>query len=239
MDHFTDRLRGSTSFWDLRYVDREMKSGKEEILDLFASALDPREPDDLGLPLLPKSGERPSVSCNGIPGFAARLDEATHGLLRHLQGIPGLVFAGGAVIGCLTNQPFGDVDVFLTGDHAEAESKLRSIFEAVKTTAKIFEPKPRFLVLRSAHAVSIFTCKGGGRIGAPIQVVLSVYQNELELLSDFLSCPKSHNFCPSRFVEKTYISSRRNHAKAISIWIAVHSPTWTGRSARLAFHICL
>ena len=33
--------------------------------------------------------------------------------------------------------------------------------------------------------MSIFTCQGGGRIGAPIQIVLSVYENALELLSDF------------------------------------------------------
>lgn len=33
--------------------------------------------------------------------------------------------------------------------------------------------------------MSIFTCQGGGRIGAPIQIVLNVYENALELLSDF------------------------------------------------------
>ena len=148
IDHFSDRLRGQTSPWDLRYIDREMRSGTEEIIDLFAFALDLKEPDQLELPLLPKACERPILKCGGISGFTARLDGATRGLLRHLRDIPDLVFAGGAVIGCLTNQPFGDVDIFLTGSLQEAESRLRSIFEAVKTAAKTFDEKPRFLVLR-------------------------------------------------------------------------------------------
>ena len=148
IDHFSDRLRGQTSPWDLRYIDREMRSGTEEIIDLFASALDLKESDELELPLLPKACERPILKCGGISGFTARLDGATRGLLRHLRNIPDLVFAGGAVIGCLTNQPFGDVDIFLTGSLQEAESRLRSIFEAVKTAAKTFDEKPRFLVLR-------------------------------------------------------------------------------------------
>ena len=92
-------------------------------------------------------------------------------------------------MGCLTNQPFGDVDIFLIGDSVEAKTKLRWIFEAIKTTAKSFDPDPRFLVIRSPHAVSIFTCKGCGRIGAPIQIILNVYASALDLLSDFdLDC---------------------------------------------------
>ena len=130
-----------------------MRSGTEEIIDLFASALDLKEPDELELPLLPKACERPILKCGGISGFTARLDGATRGLLRHLRNIPDLVFAGGAVIGCLTNQPFGDVDIFLTGSLQEAESRLLSIFEAVKTAAKTFDEKPRFLVLRIGETV--------------------------------------------------------------------------------------
>ena len=91
--------------------------------------------------------------------------------------------------GCLTGQRFGDVDIFLTGARDDAEEKLRAIFDAVKAAAVRHDPKNRFLVLRSSWAVTIFVLNGCGRIGPPIQVVLSVYESTLAVLQDFdLDC---------------------------------------------------
>ena len=50
--------------------------------------------------------------------------------------------------------------------------------------------------------MSIFTCQGGGRIGAPIQIVLSVYENALELLSDFDLAAKGNSVTNKHLNEK-------------------------------------
>ena len=76
---------------------------------------------------------------------------------------------------------------FLTGDPADAEERFRQIFDVIASAALRKNPKNGLLVLRSSFAVSIFIFTNGGRIGTPIQIVLSVYESVVALLDDFVT----------------------------------------------------
>ena len=73
--------------------------------------------------------------------------------------------------------------------------------------------------------MSIFTCQGGGRIGAPIQIVLSVYENALELLSDFDLAAGGNS------VTNKHLNEKRVDPKKLFFppRTAVPSPSSTGR----------
>ena len=68
--------------------------------------------------------------------------------------------------------------------HQESQSLLRPALGADRS-----DPNSRFLVLRSSFAVSVYTLDGSSRIGAPIQIILNVFENTLAVLEDFdLDC---------------------------------------------------
>ena len=187
IDHLTDFLKGRTSVWDLPPCDRGIKLGVCELIDVFSADISERPAHEIGLPLLPQEcQDRPTLTC-GAAGFLARLDEALGGALEGLLEIPDIAIAGGAVAGCLTGKRFGDVDIFLTGDLADAEERFRKIFDVIASAALRKNPQNRFLVLRSSFAVSIFIFTNGGRIGTPIQIVLNVYESVVALLDDFVT----------------------------------------------------
>ena len=79
--------------------------------------------------------------------------------------------------------------------------------------------------------MSIFTCQGGGRIGAPIQIVLNVYENALELLSDFDLAAGGNSVTNKHLNEK-----RVDPNKLFPPRTAAPSPSSTGR--RPVFFSC-
>ena len=190
VDHLAEKLQGWTSVWDLRHCDRLLKQGADELIDVFAVDVVARPPCELELPLLSwDCQDRPSITCGGAQGFASRMDRKVHGSLADLSHIPGILIAGGAVTAALTGQHSNDVDIFLTGNPSEAEQKLRDVFHAIVAAAHRSDPNARFLVLRSSCAVSVYTLDGSSRIGAPIQIITSVFESTLAVLEDFdLDC---------------------------------------------------
>ena len=189
VDHLADKLRGGTSVWDLRYCDRVLKLGAGELIDVFAVDVVERPPYELELPLLAwDCQDRPSITC-GAQGFVGRIRSQLRGCLEDLLPIPGLVIASGAVTAALTGQRSNDIDIFLIGDPSDAEQKLRDVFDAIVAAAHRSDPNSRFLVLRSSFAISVYTLDGSSRIGAPIQIILNVFENILAVLEDFdLDC---------------------------------------------------
>ena len=77
----------------------------------------------------------------------------------------GLVFAGGCVIGALTGSPASDMDIWLKCSIAEAEGKLKQIYEAVQRTNS--RNKRKLMVTRSKHAVTFYRVAELTRLECP------------------------------------------------------------------------
>ena len=101
------------------------------LLDLFRADTAQRPRHELELPLLFAKGVAPLIK-GGYSDFPGRLNAFSGGLLESLKEIPGLVVAGGAVVGALTNTEKGDLDIFLALPAEEAEQSLRKVFVAVQ-----------------------------------------------------------------------------------------------------------
>ena len=103
-------------------------------------------------------------------------------------GIPGLVIAGGAVIGALTSCPAGDVDIFLRTSADEAEATLTRIFEAVqRNQGKI--AKKRLMVTRSRNAISFYRVSGERVVLPPVQVCPRARCVKISVLLFCCPCP--------------------------------------------------
>ncbi len=202
LEYMEQRIRGEISPYDLRLEDRKLKERADQaksspedfpemLVDVFQADTSPKDPCELLLPLLPLKSQRASVK-GRFADFADRFNKITGGLLEHMTGIKGVVFAGGSVVGALTGTPVGDVDIFLTCAVDDAYNQLQKIFEAIQTNCKrLYTPeapsagKTRLLITRSKHAVTLFTVHDHRSSGVPVQVVLSVYPNTLALLISF------------------------------------------------------
>ena len=194
--HLEHYLRGHTSTFDLRWEDREIKEREANVrttgedrnflVNVFETCTRHRDPIEMELPLLKKASTRHlEVNCS-FATFCSRYSTLTHGLVDALENTSGVVFAGGSVVGTLTQSEVGDVDIFLICALGEATTALERIYDAVRNLEReTKQKKTQLLVTRSKHAVTIFRVCDGNLLGLPIQVILSVYKNVGHLLSSF------------------------------------------------------
>ena len=194
-------LQGQSCDFDLRPEDRalraEERAGREggrcceaALVDVFAANCVPRAPAELQTPLLFDKGPRLQLK-GTADDFHARL-AAFCGprLVQELRGLrlPGLVVAGGAVVGALTDTPAGDIDVFLVCPQEDGVLHLRAVFAAVQRAhaEATGSPRAQLLVTRSAAAVTIYRHWGGGCSAfAPVQIVLGVSAGIADVLTAF------------------------------------------------------
>ena len=194
VEHLSHRLRREISPYDLRAEDRELQAeeaaasrGEKDLMmwNVHSAGAAPRDRVELQLPLLLQAnGTRPAV-VGSFSDFYERLDKFSGGLIEALSGIPGLIVAGGSVLGALCSLESADLDLYIkTG---EADTAFRSVFDAVKANhSKRNGSKARLLVTRSNAAVTIFRLCG--RIPdkvPPVQVVLTKTVSVSTLLADF------------------------------------------------------
>ena len=195
--HLEDYLFGHTSIYDLRLADRQLKEQESDVrtkvcedkhflVNVFEACTLPREATELEVPLLKPARKRVEVDCNNFTTFCSRFHTLTHGLAEAIQNTDGVVFAGGSVVGTLTNGDVGDVDIFLTCELGQATAALTRIYDAVRGLGSESKEHPcRLLVTRSRHAVTIFRICDGKPLGLAVQVILSVYRSVEHLLSSF------------------------------------------------------
>ena len=132
------RIRGHTSIFDLNLEDRCIKlkerdvrdslnqSGAEFLLEVFSQETSSVDETGLGLPLFRRGCRtRPTMKCNSYEDFSTRFNRLTGGLVQEIADVPGIVFAGGSVIGTLTRGAIGDVDIFLTCPLEQAQLALQ------------------------------------------------------------------------------------------------------------------
>lgn len=182
-------LLGQSCEFDLRPEDRAVRvaarRGHDGVHDVFSSDCAPREPAELQVPLLFREGRRPQLQGTAVD-FRARLAAfCGQALLSELQDLrlPGLLVAGGAVVGALTDTLAGDVDLFLTCPQADAITQLRAVIAAVQRShAEAAGPKAAMLVTRSAQAVTIY--RHGTKL-PPVQIVLGLSAGVKEVLAGF------------------------------------------------------
>ena len=117
LEFMAQRIRGEISPFDLKAEDRllrekEMDSLSNVLLDVFSMDVSKRDAQELEVTILPTIRASAFVQRN-LADFCRSFDHLTMGLLEHLRDTEGIVFAGGAVVGALTDTPVGDVDIFL------------------------------------------------------------------------------------------------------------------------------
>jgi hypothetical protein len=199
-DAFAKNLRGEVSAYDMRWHERSVRE-KEAMLrndpmscrqgfliDPFKVDTARRPRHDLELPLLLASGEAPGIK-DGYAAFRERLDAFSGGLLDSLKLIPGVILAGGAVIGALTDTDKGDLDIFLTLPAPEAEQALRKVFAVVQANQATFarSEQSRLLITRSNAAFTIYRICGG-KVELelpPVQVILNTFTCVADILVGF------------------------------------------------------
>ena len=127
VDCMIARIQGRTSIFDLNLEDRRIKlkecdvrdslhqKGLDFLLEVLSQESSPLDEAGLGLPLFRRGCRtRPTMKCNSYEDFSTRFNRLTGGLVQEIADVPGIVFAGGSVIGTLTRGAIGDVDIFLT-----------------------------------------------------------------------------------------------------------------------------
>ena len=162
----------------------DLKTYAQELLiDVHAVDTAPRDRKELEQPLL--LNKAPRVPLMGdLRAFHNRLNKSSCGLLDAVAGIPGLVFAGGAVLAALTGGHSNDIDIFLTCDPADGEVKLREIYAAVQSIHAKTGKKARFMATRSKCAVSFYLSSVPADT-PPIQVITCTHTSTLDVLSNF------------------------------------------------------
>ena len=115
--HLEDRLRGHTSVYDLRLQDRVIKKNEKLtrdslgdasfLIDVFSTDTSPLDPILLELPLLDSNTARIAVNCD-YATFCSRYNTLTNDLASKIAELPGIVFAGGSVVGTLIQGSVGD-----------------------------------------------------------------------------------------------------------------------------------
>ena len=185
LEHMGHRIRGETSPYELRPEDRQIKEQERTatiLIDVFATDRSALDPMDLQLPLLPTKFKRALV-IGTYEDFVCRLDALCGGLVRELEDVHGLAFAGGRVVAALTDGECGDIDIFLVCPKDEGMRLLKIVFAAAQ---RIHQRRngadAKLLVTRSKHAVTIFSHPISL---PPVQIILNVYQSTSSLLNDF------------------------------------------------------
>ena len=195
LDHLSDIIRGHTCAMDLRFDDRqirehEMKARKDStahqgmLMDVHKNTFEYLPRDCLELPLLFADVPRSYIK-GGFQEFYERLNTFSGNLLTDLKDIgPGLIIAGGSVLGALTGCFAGDLDVFLKVSVEEAEPMLMKIYAAVLQNQAHVSQK-RVLITRTKNAVSFYRIGANNTRCPPVQVITSVIECNLAMLLDF------------------------------------------------------
>eukprot|EP00973_Karenia_brevis_P019735 2706137-Karenia_brevis.AAC.1 len=125
------------------------------------------------------------MSCN-FNEFYASLNAWSGGLIEDLRNVPGIIYAGGAVLAALVGCNAGDLDIFLVRAE-EPERCLRDVFDAVqKNQMRRLGPKDsKMLVTRSKNAITFFRIAGGKTVEVPVQLITTLYESTLDLLIGF------------------------------------------------------
>ena len=120
LDSLAVKIRGGTCPMDLLESDRRLRENesvarqdpktyeKSMLIDVFGTETSPLARSSLELPRLLADVPSPTLQSTTILDFYDRLNTFSGELLQDLKDIPGLLWAGGAVIGALTGpHPFG------------------------------------------------------------------------------------------------------------------------------------
>jgi len=181
IDSLAQKIRGETFSHDLLLSDRRLREKekkarddpaayeKEMLIDVHSVETAPLPREALELPLLLTQEAKPIMK-GSFEDFHARLDVFSGGLLKELADIPGLVFAGGSVIGALTQCPAGDIDIYLRTPVDEAEGTLVKIYEAIQRNQASIAKRKRLMVTRSLNAISFYRVSGQSALLPPVQV---------------------------------------------------------------------
>ena len=181
LECLAQEIRGETCPLHLRPADRRIRQDEnlarensiafgDLLVDVFAADTKPLERDSLELPLLLQSADQPQLG-GSFPDFYRRLNNFSGQLLDQIKDIPGIIIAGGAVIGALTSCPAGDIDIFLSMPTETAEKTLTLILEAVQRNQTQISKK-RLMVTRSKNAITFFRVAGDKLARPPVQVRL-------------------------------------------------------------------
>ena len=163
------RIQGRTSIFDLNQEDRRIKlkecdvrdslhqKGLDFLLEVFSQESSPLDEAGLGLPLFRRGCRtRPTMKCDSYDTFCTSFNRLTGGLVEKIAHVPGIIFAGGSVVGTLTRGAIGDVDIFLTCPLEQAPSALQHVYNAIQTLHGTNEATGRkILITRSRCAVTI------------------------------------------------------------------------------------
>ena len=193
------RIRGHTSIFDLNLEDRRIKlkecdvrdslhqNGLDFLLEVFSQETSPLDEAGLGLPLFRRGCRtRPTMKCDSYDTFCTGFNRLTGGLVQEIAHVPGIVFAGGSVVGTLTRGAIGDVDIFLTCPLEQAQSALQRVYNAIQILHGTNEATGRkILITRSRCAVTIYRISDGRLAALPVQVILSLNESTNHLLSSF------------------------------------------------------
>ena len=168
LDHMMHRITGATSIYDLAPDDRSLKHEESEVyreaqsggwypgflLNVFDENTSPLDPAALGMPLLkPGSTRRPLVTCSSLGQFEERFENLSGGVFHLIKEIPGIVFAGGSIVGGLTQISTSDIDIFLVASLEQAPAILEKIYEIIQAVAGMGKKGLKTLITRSKHAV--------------------------------------------------------------------------------------
>ena len=163
-----------------------MVSGDGPLLDYFAENHSPMDREGLKSFLLLDSVPR-AVVVGNFETFYDRLDDSSGGIIRDFAGVPGVIVAGGAVVGALVNVKSSELDLFLVCDPSVAEGRLRDIYGIVQRSLRArCGGHAKLLVTRSAAAVTFHHCLGAEAVeGPPVQVVLGLGHSVADVLRRF------------------------------------------------------
>ena len=184
------KIKGQISPLDLRPTDRQIYndelSHKHVLMDVFQCDV-ARKPDaDLQLPLL-FVGDVSHSLVEDYASFMKRLDIRSGGLLARLPRVPGLMVAGGAIIGALTNAEAGDFDIFLQSS-PNTDDNFQQIMDAIRRGQEERHGRSsKLLITRSRCAVTVYRSSVGqpGMDATPIQIITTTYPSPEELLANF------------------------------------------------------
>ena len=198
LDWLADTLRGKLSPTDLPPVVARVRAEEEctradldkgvdqidnILVDLHQCALGADPKIHWGGPLLFEKREMQPLSLPTYVDFMARLDTFSGGLVENLRKIPGVVVAGGSVLGALLNGVANDLDIFII-DHMMAKRALREIFEMIqRSQATLHGTLSRLIVMRTKNAITFY--RTGHPTQVPVQVIVCSYSSTTDLLVRF------------------------------------------------------
>ncbi len=128
LDCLAQKIRGETCPMDLLESDRRLRENeavarqdprsheKTMLIDVFGAETSPLPRTSLEMPLLLTEALPPTLQSDSFSDFKDRLDTFSGGLVQELRDIPGLLWAGGAVIGALTGAIF--LNIMRTGSNS-------------------------------------------------------------------------------------------------------------------------